>query len=94
VCVYAFTRDKGAYGTLIVRKICAVCVCMHAHTQAEYEAVRAKKRKHLCMLEFICRHSHELNASSHSEMGEKLYDTIYLFALLLHEYADLFSTII
>jgi hypothetical protein len=53
VCVHA---DKGACGTLIVRKICssscAMCVCMHAHMQAEFEAVHADKSVHLCMLEF------------------------------------------
>ena len=44
---------------------------MHAHTQAEYEAVHAEKRMHLCMLEFIYRHPHELNAISHPKWAKR-----------------------
>ena len=77
MCVYAFTRDKGACGTLIVRKIClsscVMCVCMHAHTEAEYEAVHG-----IHMRAFT-----RIKRKQPPRKGEKLYDNMHLFALLL-----------
>ena len=77
VCVYAFTRDKGACGTLIVRKIClswcVMCVCIHAHTQAEYEAVHG-----IHMHAFT-----RIKRKQPPRLGEKLYDPMHLFVLLL-----------
>jgi hypothetical protein len=67
-----------------------MCVCMHAHTQVESEAVHAEKRMHLCMLEFPFTRIKRMQPPG---LGEKLYDTMHSFALLLHEYAELFSII-